>query len=350
MTTLAFHPSLPDQTIVCFIATRRIFDKPITKNPEDILRDLSSLLIDYMIPKILIVDRIPRLNNGKINQQELLNQYESTLPKEAFKVNFEYDLKNISRDKHRVAKKVFETIGVALGNDAHMKLNASSNFYRLGGSSINTVTTVYELRQKGYHVDMNEFLKARNIGEIINHVSNNKRDNMKVKPDVRFIMEPFNALETSKCIQMLSAGYFEKSVLNQFIPNIKKHHYQEMLNMHWDFFIRQNFSFMVKNVDDEVIGVTLICNVNDKPTEFPNSPIKHIFDFLCSIEGPIMYVLTMYKNLKFNKSKLGYKFKMKFQLKHDYRKLSSCFHDGHITLAQSSHHCRTTQVHGNKSH
>lgn len=291
--TLPFHPSLPDQAIVCFIATRRIFDKPITKHPEDILRDLSSLLIDYMIPKISIVDRLPRLNNGKINQQELLNHYESTLPKEAFKVNFKYDLKNIARDKQRVAKNVFETIGVALGNDAHMKLNPNSNFYRLGGSSLNTVATVYELRQKGYHVDINEFLKARNIGEIINHLSKNKRDNMKVKPDVKFIMEPFNTLETSKCIQMLSSGYFEKSVLKQYISNIKKHHYQEILNMHWDFFIRQNFSFMVKNVEDEVIGVTLLCNVNNKPVDFPNNPVKHIFDFISSIEGPIMYVLIL---------------------------------------------------------
>lgn len=286
--TLAFHQALHDQAIISFIATKRVFDKPILKDPEDILQDLSTLLVSYMMPKIFITDRIPRLSSGKMNQSELLQQYESTLPKEAFKMNFEYDLKNISRDKHRAAKKVFETIGVALGNDAHMKLTANSNFYRLGGSSLNTVTTVHELREKGYHVDINEFLKARTIGEIINHVSSNKKDNMKVKPAVKFIVEPFNALEKSKCIQTLSAGYFEKLGLNKYIPTIKIQHFQEMLNNHWDFFLKQNFSFMVKNVDDEVIGVTLLTNINEKLAEFSNTPVKHIFEFISSIEGPTM--------------------------------------------------------------
>lgn len=89
--TFTFHPSLPDQTIVSFIALRRYYDKAIVKEPEAIVSDLRELLIDFMIPKVFIVELMPRLNNGKIDKPELLRRYEDSLPKEEVRIlNFSF--------------------------------------------------------------------------------------------------------------------------------------------------------------------------------------------------------------------------------------------------------------------
>jgi D-alanine--poly(phosphoribitol) ligase subunit 1 len=80
--TCSFHPSLPDQTIVTFIVVIVNNDLKIEKDPAAIVNDLSELLVDFMVPKVFIVDEIPRLINGTVNKQELLHQYEDSLPKE----------------------------------------------------------------------------------------------------------------------------------------------------------------------------------------------------------------------------------------------------------------------------
>lgn len=280
--TLAFHPTLPDQTIVSFIVLK---DK---KHPDEVIQDLRSNLMDNMLPQIFLVEKLPRIYTGKIDSTDLLRQYEASLPRESFKINFGYDLKTVSKDKRKVARKVFETIGVALGNNARMVLDADSNFYRLGGSSLNSVATVNQLRQQGYSVDINLFLKARNLGEIINHVSVNKTDILKLKPDVKFLFETFNFLDNTKCIEMLVEGYSQKSTLDKYISGIRKEQYDEMLNEHWDLFERQKLSFMVKNIDDEVIGCTLVGDVLQKPEKFPIGALRITFGFIDSIEKPIM--------------------------------------------------------------
>lgn len=193
-------------------------------------------------------------------------------------------------ERRQVAKTVFHSIGVALGGDFHAKLTADSNFYRIGGSSLNTISTVYDLREKGLHISVNEFVKAKNIGEIIKHVSDKKRDMpMRVTTDTKFICEPFNAMERGECIEVLSNGYAAKSTLDKYVSGIKAEHYRELLERNWDnVFVRQGLSFMVKNSDDEVIGVTLLTSLVERLTDFPNNPVKFVFDFISNIERPIM--------------------------------------------------------------
>lgn len=282
--TLAFHPTLPDQTIVSFVVLKE------KRNSDEIIDDLRKVLMDNMLPQIFSVEKLPRIYTGKIDSTDLLRQYESSLPRESFKINFGYDLKTVSKDKRKLARKVFETIGVALGNNARMTLDASSNFYRLGGSSLNSVATVNQLRQHGYAVDINLFLKAKDLGEIIHHVSVNKTDILKLRPDVSFLFETFNYLDNTKCIEMLVNGYSQKSTLDKYISGtgIKKEQYNEMLMEHWELFEKQNLSFMVKNTDDSVIGCTLVGDVLQKPEKFPYGPLRIVFGFIDSIEKPIM--------------------------------------------------------------
>jgi acyl carrier protein len=192
-------------------------------------------------------------------------------------------------ERRQIARTVFQTIGVALGGDFQSKLSAETNFFRIGGSSLNSISTVYELRNKGCHISINEFMKAKNIGEIIKQVSDKKKETMKVTSDTKFIFEKFNPMEKGECIDVLSNGYAAKSTLGKHIPSMKAEHYRELLEWHWDdVFVRQGLSFMVKNPDDEVIGVTLMTTLAEKLTDFPNNPVKSIFDFIFNIERTIM--------------------------------------------------------------
>lgn len=284
-TSLVFHPLQPDQAILSVIVMKNSFNKEI----EDILNELSVHLVVYMVPIIYIVDKIPLLPNGKVDNQVILCDYEDSLPKEEVKIIVKYDLNKIPKNKFKVARKVFQAIGTALGHDFQSKLTADSNFFRLGGTSLHVIPTVYELCTQNCNITINEFLRAKTIGEIISHVSEEKKiESLKVISNFKFIMEPLSAMETHKCIDLLSYSYGEKMILNKFIPDITVEDYQNVLKLSWDHFFNGTLSFLVKNQYDVVIGVTLLTDIAQKPKNFPLNSAKEIFDFIDDVESTVM--------------------------------------------------------------
>lgn len=283
--TLVFHPFQPDQKILSVIVIKKSWQIEIA----EIINELSEYLVDYMVPSIFIVDKFPLMANGKIDQQVLLWEYEDSLPKEKIKVHVEYDLSKIPRSKFKVARKVFQAIGTALGHDFNSKLTIDSNFFRLGGTSLHVIPTVYELCSQDCNITINEFLTAKTIGEIISHVSEDKKsESLKVISDVKLIMTPLNAMEVHKCIDLLSLSYGEKMIFNKYIPNITVDDYQHILNVTWDHFFNGTLSFTVKNQYDVVIGVTLLTDIVQKPRILPVNAAKEIFDYINDIESTVM--------------------------------------------------------------
>lgn len=285
---LVYHAMQLDQALVAFIA----INKPVKKTPAEVENDLKRRLADYMIPQVQIITEFPYLPNGKVDRQGLLKMYEEIVMREKSDVKLEMDFKNVPRDKLDMAKLVFEIVGNSIGNGLRNKVSLSANFFELGGNSLNSVYTVTQLRNKGFFISITDFLKAENLGEVMNKVSlasKSKDDDMLITSDMKLIAEPLNSSKQEECIQVLASSFYNKADLDKFLPNLKMEHYLEILGDMWSAAIKNGLSFMVKNDKGELVGVALNFDAVDEPEiKAPNNPLVATFDFLEFIEKPVV--------------------------------------------------------------
>jgi hypothetical protein len=72
-----------------------------------------------------------------------------------------------------MATDLFETIGHIIGRSTRSKISLQSNFYELGGNSLNSIITVTELCAKGYKISITSFIGAENLAEVLRKMSEN---------------------------------------------------------------------------------------------------------------------------------------------------------------------------------
>lgn len=65
------------------------------------------------------------------------------------------------------ARDLFEVIAKAIGYSNPIKMSLASNFYDLGGTSINSMLTIVELKKRGYSISIASFIASKNLGEIL---------------------------------------------------------------------------------------------------------------------------------------------------------------------------------------
>lgn len=288
---LVYHASQPDQTLVAFIETRKVNDQHIVRTPMEVEQDLKVKLASYMMPRVIIIDEFPYMANGKVDRQELLKMYEATFEATKKEMKIELDMKSIPRERQRVAKQVFQIIGKTLGMELRGKLSADANFYDLGGNSMNSILTVTELRDKGFFIGITDFIKAKNLGEVLDKISATKKprpDDMNISSDLTLVNEPLDHLEQDQCIKLLAASFFNKADLDRFITGLKIEHYYEILGAVWEVAIKKGLSFMVKTEKGDLIGVSLNFDADDEPEFTVNNPLETTMEFLGSIETPVM--------------------------------------------------------------
>lgn len=64
----------------------------------------------------------------------------------------EIDYKGIESGKRKAARCLFETIISVLENTIQRSLSVNTNFYDIGGNSLNCIQTITKLREQGYFV------------------------------------------------------------------------------------------------------------------------------------------------------------------------------------------------------
>lgn len=70
-----------------------------------------------------------------------------------------------------MAKDLFETIGAAIGRSARATISADSNFYQLGGNSLNSIYTVAQLRNQGYMIGITDFITAKTLRSVLDKMA-----------------------------------------------------------------------------------------------------------------------------------------------------------------------------------
>ena len=204
------------QTIVAFYTT---YDERSTKFQFELDRNLREILPPYMIPKLLHCQSFPTLVNGKVDRQKLIETYEKNLvfnAKYTDKELIEYGCTtSASCEKARlILNAVCATIGsrktsnMSLNNyikqlkktflskinefvlfnigvlDASQKPNLSDNFFQIGGTSINAVTTVSKINEH-FSLSVETFLAANTIGDLLDAVIDREVD-LKPERDVLY--------------------------------------------------------------------------------------------------------------------------------------------------------------------
>lgn len=83
----------------------------------------------------------------------------------------DYDYSGISQNEHAKAQALFETIGEVIGRMTRATITLESNFYALGGNSLNSIYTVAKLRERGFCIEISNFISAANLKEILDYMT-----------------------------------------------------------------------------------------------------------------------------------------------------------------------------------
>lgn len=95
----------------------------------------------------------------------------------------DYDYEGISSADLPTAKVLFETIGEVVGRSTRATISKNSNFFELGGNSLNSIYTVAKLRERRYSIEISEFISANTLGDMMAHI--NHFDKLHKKQKIR---------------------------------------------------------------------------------------------------------------------------------------------------------------------
>ncbi|GAB6040380.1 amino acid adenylation domain-containing protein [Endothiovibrio diazotrophicus] len=132
------------------LAAYVVYDRPDALSEEQLRRELAERLPDYMLPQaILILERLPRTANGKLDHR--------ALPAIAPRAN------HFSLPESDAERRMSEIWCRVLGRPA---VGRHDNFFALGGDSILTIQVVSRARRGGFALTAKQLFEHQTIAEL----------------------------------------------------------------------------------------------------------------------------------------------------------------------------------------
>ncbi|KAK9501269.1 hypothetical protein O3M35_012011 [Rhynocoris fuscipes] len=286
---LCYNPGEIDQQILAFV----LLEDDARMTAEDVENELARSLPKYALPQVFIVKKMPYLVNGKIDRQYLLNYYKEK-GREANLCTDEYDLTGVPKDKEVAAECLFKTIISVLGNSVRAKVTVTSNFYSLGGNSLNSVYTISKLREEGYIIGITDFINAKNLGEVLNKMKHEDDPEMNKSDDEdesakKFKIGLMEEKHKDDVIRVVSESFVNKSPIEKFMnPPVGIHEYKPMLEGIWPSLIKAQMSLVALNNDGKLLAVSLVFDLDDEPElDLGRTQLSYILEVLDYIEVPV---------------------------------------------------------------
>ncbi|EDV94575.1 mycosubtilin synthase subunit C [Drosophila grimshawi] len=290
---LCYRAGHVDQAILAFVKLRD--DAPMVTELQMEGR-LKDKLADYMTPQVIILEQVPLLVNGKVDRQALLKTYETANNNEGdSSIVLDFDYTQVPEELKLTARDLFETVGGVIGRSTRASLAPHSNFYELGGNSLNSIFTVTLLREKGYNIGISEFIAAKNLGEIIERMAANhdsvqlEEEILNACPHLKMEAEPLRLEHRQDVIDIIVSSFYNKADLEQWLkPGVLRSDYSDILNDIWDVLVERELSFVVYDRNTErIIGTALNFDALNEPEVDIKSKLLIVFEFLEFCEGPI---------------------------------------------------------------
>ncbi|XP_066590033.1 beta-alanyl-bioamine nonribosomal peptide synthetase ebony [Prorops nasuta] len=284
---LCYKPGELSQNLLAFVTIK----EDISITDSQIENFLQNILPPYMLPRVIIVDHMPLLTNGKTDRQTLLRQYEALeLNNDDYHCH-SCDFTGVPVEDLPKAKVLFPTVASIIGRSKRATVTSSSNFYELGGNSLNSVYTVTKLRDQGYQIGITEFITSPTLAEVLRRMRTCSEDDVvveKMEEDQHYF-ETLNDSHKRDAIQIVTESFYAKADLEQWLmPDVSREDYYEMMEALWPALVEKGLSFAVKSaVDDRTIGIGLNFDVWDEPELVLDSKLMIVFEFLDHLEAPI---------------------------------------------------------------
>lgn len=281
----------PDQALLVFITVKRAF---AYMTAIDIEAELNKKLPNYMVPQVILLYQFPYLPNGKVDVQALMKSFKEQSQKEKKAVMVEMDLEDVPQDKLDTTREVFQIIGDSIGHSLHDKISLSSSFFHIGGNSLNTIICVGSLRRKNYDITITDFMKAETIGDILDKIEKRQpgrrsKISFEIDTELELRAEPLTDEQKDEYINLIGTSFLEKGDLDRFLDGLQIKHYVEFIGLNWNLFMESGLSFVVLNLKDQILGVSLNFEVGDEPRQMPlGSPLETIMEYLGYVEADVM--------------------------------------------------------------
>lgn len=178
-----------DQTLLAFVICKS--ENLLTA--EEIERELKQVMVSYMIPKVVIIETLPLLVNGKIDRQALLKMFKENEQNCATELIESYNFDVVPAHKLEAAKDLLHTVANVLKTTTKSGLCLQRSFYEYGGNSLNSIYTVTELQKKGYHITITDFINAKTLLEVLDKLepfTKNQNLNDEVKCNLKLKAVP----------------------------------------------------------------------------------------------------------------------------------------------------------------
>ncbi|XP_037876452.1 ebony protein isoform X1 [Bombyx mori] len=248
---------------------------------------LRSALTHYMMPQVIEVESIPLLVNGKVDRQGLLKMYENTNNNDDAEVAVDIDCSGAGLADLEAAQALLETVGAVLGRAARGTLSLRSGFYELGGNSLNSIYTITKLRDRGYYVEISDFLGASTLGEVLSKMSTDPNGGADSK-EATFTAVPMRDEHKKEVIDMVESSFYEKAELEQFLKHeIETRDYADCIDACWPALLQAGLSVVLNDVNSEPVAVALNFDVRDEPEIELSGGLAKIMGFLEYVEGSV---------------------------------------------------------------
>ncbi|GJQ71327.1 hypothetical protein Trydic_g11061 [Trypoxylus dichotomus] len=282
-TVLCYKPDQINHTLLAFIVTRA------TTNEHQIDEILRSKLPIYMVPQVILLDRIPLLVNGKVDRQLLLKFY-CNVSNNGAALQANIDYKDIPKEKMKAATVLFEAVASVLNRAVKTVICSDANFYDIGGNSLNSIYTIMVLSEKGYNISIGDFIAAKNLGEILDKIDNNQGSfSISQQPlQTNYTLELLKDEHKADALEIISTSFYKKGDLEQWIvPNNFVEDYWNMIDQIWEPLVENGLCFVAKGENGSIDGVALNYDARNKPKVNISPQLNIVFDFLENIERPV---------------------------------------------------------------
>ncbi|XP_053619845.1 beta-alanyl-bioamine nonribosomal peptide synthetase ebony [Plodia interpunctella] len=259
--------------------------------PQHIEATLKDSLTSYMIPQVIEIENVPLLVNGKVDRQALLKMYENTNNNDDTAITLDIDYSGIDEQDMEAARTLLTTVGQVLGRAARGALCARAGFFELGGNSLNSIYTITRLREKGYYIDISDFLGAANLGEVLSKLSTSpdcRNDNQEPK----FTAELMRDDHKQQVIDMIVSSFYEKAELEQFLKHeIEPLDYAVCIDLCWSALLQARLSVVLNDATGSPVAVALNFDARDEPEIELSGGLAKVMSFLEFVEGSVRDVL-----------------------------------------------------------
>lgn len=290
---LAHHAGKEDQSILCFAIIDA--EKKGQLSEQDIEMHLRKSLVDYMIPnEITCIDHIPLTMSGKTDRQTLLSIHDLTKTTDDHTKSFNFE--DVAEDDIPKATILYETIIEITKFSSPNRISMCSNFYDIGGDSLNSILVIAELKRRGYVVNVSDFLGSKNLKDILmwmqcksNEIVNEKVTTDSIIDKMKLKTLSLSDLSKDEGVYVLSECFFKHSELDKYADTeVTLRDYMDTFDPLWNHASESELSFALKAESGQIAGILIAFEAREHFDIPLVGGVKHIVHLCKFLEAPFL--------------------------------------------------------------